>query len=293
MADRKVPAWKADWTDLTNKTHTEQAVWFMNGFWDEDKNDAERIWDYVHAMIEIHCDSQKTYGSLTWEGKEGNDLDQFKSHRFLEKFGETLTVKKLAAELKKIDIDNNKRMCMSEYLLFKYGKTGEQVANAPQGGGSPEKYDAAKKSFNNARIALQDAIAKKTELQTALAALEKEEKAYNDAITKLENKKTDTRLSTTKRNSAAVQLDMLKSEDPMPLRKAKITSSAAIRKSKKAEKKAKKEFDAAKAQFDALKKTGGVAYGEIWWMERELAEIQKDAPGGKKKRKADSKEGKR
>jgi hypothetical protein len=43
----------------------------------EHKNDAETVWKYAHKMIEL--DQPK--------GKEGNDLDEFNAHRFLEQNG--------------------------------------------------------------------------------------------------------------------------------------------------------------------------------------------------------------
>lgn len=72
---------KAKFTLLTRKPYIEQAHWFMNGFWQEVEFDAESIWKVVHKFIEL--DPKK---------KEGNELDEFWSHKFLESQGETLTV---------------------------------------------------------------------------------------------------------------------------------------------------------------------------------------------------------
>jgi len=271
-------SWKDDWKTLVAMTHTEQAIWFLNGFWNDVEKDKELIWEYAHTFIEIECGKPKLYGSKKWEEKEGNDLDQFKSHQFLEKIGETLTVKALQDFLKKIDIDSNRKMCMTEYLIHKYKKKGEEVVNSPQGGGDPEEFKKARSQFNAAKSAFQAANAAKIEVEEAVAALEKEEKEYNDQIKKFEVKSNDNRLSAMKRARAKNELETLKCKDPLPLTKAKLTSKAALKKCKKAEKQAKVSFEEAKKTFDELKKKGGAALGAIWWMERELIETQKYKP---------------
>jgi len=90
--------------DLTSRPHKDQAVWFLNAFWEvwsppprpllwlmppkknsspqEFGEEAEKLWKFVHKAAELD------------EGKrhEGSDLDEFQAHRFLEHFHETLTV---------------------------------------------------------------------------------------------------------------------------------------------------------------------------------------------------------
>jgi hypothetical protein len=39
--------WKDAFKEITTKTHTEQAIWWLNGFWEEadiGENQAEKIW---------------------------------------------------------------------------------------------------------------------------------------------------------------------------------------------------------------------------------------------------------
>jgi hypothetical protein len=106
---------------------------------------------------------------------------------------------------------------------------------------------------------------------------------------------------------AANELAQLKGEDPLPLRKAKITQEAAVRRVQKAQKEvaeqkeateakkaeqeeAQKQLEAAHAQLEEAeaelqekmaeaqaelqkaKDAGGVAQGNFWWMERQLYE---------------------
>ena len=68
--------------ELCNKPFKDQAVWFLNAFWsDFGEKEAETIWSQVDLCVSL--DDQKA---------QGNDLDEMKAHRFLEKIGDTHTV---------------------------------------------------------------------------------------------------------------------------------------------------------------------------------------------------------
>jgi len=86
-------------------------------------------------------------------------------------------------------------------------------------------------------------------------------------------------------------------EDPLPLRKAKITTEAAERKADKvrapfraareaaeaAEDEARRRLDEAEAFLNEIKKKPGQAYGALWWIDRELQEQRKYLPSNKRK----------
>lgn len=113
---------KAKFLELTRMKYVDQAKWFLNGFWTSGaEQEAENIWKYTNKFIEL--DPNK---------KEGNELDEFWSHKFLESLGETLTVIKLREKLRQIDVDANGKMALLEYLLFKYNKTVPETVNSPQ-----------------------------------------------------------------------------------------------------------------------------------------------------------------
>ena len=127
--------------EIQAKSHTEQAIWFMNGLWQgEAENHAEDIWGFVHLFWELQYDKPKYYGAKGKKQREekvapeGSDLDQVKAQRFLEKLGEVKTATQLRKELATIDVDKNNKMSITEYLLFKYGKTPKDIIEAPQGG---------------------------------------------------------------------------------------------------------------------------------------------------------------
>jgi hypothetical protein len=88
---------KSQFLELTRKKYSDQAIWYLNGFWKEGAEpESENVWNYAQKFIEL--DSRK---------KEGNELDEFWSHKFLESLGETLTVIQLREKLRKIDQDVN------------------------------------------------------------------------------------------------------------------------------------------------------------------------------------------
>ena len=118
----------------------------------------------------------------------------------------------------------------------------------------------------------------------------------------LEQKSKDPNASTVARSKAANELAQLKGEDPLPLRKSKITQDAALRKVEKekkivaeaiaaAEDKATKveaavreaevKFNEAQEYLQRVQQNGGSANGALWWMERELKEVQKYLPKSK------------
>ena len=117
--------------------------------------------------------------------------------------------------------------------------------------------------------------------------LEAEEKAFNDKLDAL--KAVAENGGGVKAMKAKNEIAQMLSEDPLPLRKARITQGAALKRAEKATKianalleTAQQMFKEAEDQLEAVKNAGGgVAQGKIWWMERELAEKKKFMPGGR------------
>jgi len=286
---------------LTAKTHTEQGIWWLNGFWKEAESYAESVWEQVHLAIELESGKPKMYGSKVWEVKEGCDLDEFKSHNFLEKLGDVMTVKQLRAHLKELDIDNNNRMSLSEYFLGKYKKTPSDLVSSPQGGeAEAEKLEAAAKAVEVAGAALREATAQEesslaaaklakealdasnkaaTELKEAVAALEAEEKALADKKAGFQKKIDDPNMSSMKQNMAKNELAQLNSEDPLPLRKAQITQKAALKKAEKAAKLAAAEKEKADAAAEAAAASKAKAVEAFEEAEKALEDLKKNGDG--------------
>jgi len=230
----------------------------MNGFWGQGINtdEAAKVWDYVKKFIELDMMSTER------KGAQGNELDQFWSAKFLEDCDKAMTALSRKDALKKIDLDSNGKMSTIEYLVWKYNKGLEETVNAPQGT-SPE-LEAAQRSLERLQVTLK-------ELQAAVDELKKQEDEYNKKINDLTAKSTDASASMVNRSKAANELAQVKAEDPLPLRKAKITQEAAVRK-------VEKEMKEIRVLIDQLKGKGGVAPGALWWMEREMFEADERLP---------------
>jgi len=298
--------WQNGFKELTAKPHSAQAQWWLNGFWNKGADkDAENVWKIAHMFMEIDAGHPVLYGSKTQDFKETADLDEFKSHVVLEKLGETLTVQALRKRLKALDIDNNNRMALSEFLLDKYKKTPAELVNSPQGTLDRSIIDAAQAKCDEAQDLLDKASEAKRACDIAEAPLKKAneelavvvaeiaalEKARSDRLAELDGIINGSGGAVGK-GKATNEKAQLQSEDPLPLRKAKITQEAALKRVEKARapftaateaaeaarQEAEAAFTAAQASLDELKKKGGTPHGTVWWMERVLHEKMKFMP---------------
>jgi len=303
---------QAAWSEIVTKKYSDQAIWFMNGFWDDVQANAEDIWKWVEMFGQLDQDKKA----------DGCELDEFWSHKFLESLGQTMTVIEMREKFRTIDVDFNKRMSLTEYLAYHFKKSIQEVIDAPQGDNQEEieaaqaaveaaqkavdamvaRLDEAKAASDAAEAAAAPYRAAVAENEKALEELHAQEKAYQDKKDSLEKTKNDMSIGVVKRNKAANELDQLLSEDPLPLRKAKINQEATVRKMEKAAKpfneasakataakevaeaavaEAEKMLQAAVDSLNEAKKKGGVAHGSIWWMERSIEEKKKYMPGYK------------
>jgi len=300
---------QAQWKALIQKPHHDQAVWFLNAFWNGGvKQSSEDVWKYVLKFNELSKMGDKS----------DHDLDELMSHKFLESTGETMTVLQLRAKLAEVDLDKNKRMCLSEYLLFKFNKKAHDLVNAPQGDSA--ELGKAQALVDESSRALDDVLAKLEEQKAATVKLEKaeaeaakaeeeakaalnelhaQEQALADKIALLEKKSEEG--GVVSRNKAKAELEQLKSEDPLPLQRAKLNQGATLRKSEKARKlaeeekikaleaaarleeaskEAEKKKEEALAYLDRVKSSGSGA-GRVWWLQREMYEKQLYLPKAK------------
>jgi len=288
---------KARFLELTRMKYNDQAIWFLNGFWaDGAEQESENIWKFTQKFIEL--DSQK---------KNGNELDEFWSHKFLESLGETLTVIQLREKLRKIDADVNGKMALLEYLAFRYQKSIPSVIDAPQGGDQgeiqkaqeellavQEALDTVTKKLEAQKQAEDEVKKAEADLRTAVNDLKAQEDGYKRQIDEL-TRKSESGESIVAKNKAKQELAQLKNENPLPLRRAKITQEAALRrveKDRKAAEEATRQVEEAVRQTEMkmkeaedflreVKRKGGIAFGAVWWMERELTEVKKYLPKSK------------
>jgi len=304
--------------DLCNRTYKDQACWFLNAFWDAfASKEAERIWGYIKKCSELDLDKHN----------DGNALDEVKAHKFLESFGETLTVMAMREQLRGTGAiaqnDRPKFVPITHYLLFRYQVNWHTLVNT-KGDNQAEIQEAQRlldqvtsafvesdKQANLARQAEAKARheeapfkAAQEELEAAVADVKKQEDARNAKTEQLQRISEE---GGVKGNKARNELAQHLAEDPLPLRKSKITLEAARKKAEKARapfEAATKEAEAARqkaedaleqtrrrveeaeAYLEEVKKKPGTPHGSIWWLERELEEQKKFLPerkGGVKK----------
>lgn len=179
------------------------------------QQESENIWKFWSKFVEL--DDKK---------KDGNCLDEFEAHRFLESLNEAMSVVEMRKKLREIDVNSDGQTSMIEYLIFRYNFTVEQAVNAPQGENQAEvaraqaMFDQVNAALDQQREAVAqlaaaeaELAAAEAELQAAVDALKAEEDAYHGRIAACEKIANDESIGVVKRNKAANELAQLKGED--------------------------------------------------------------------------------
>ena len=167
--------------NLCNKTHKEQAVWFLNAFWEDfAEKEAENIWNFVDQAQAI--DNAKAAGTA---------LDEMEAHRFLEKADSAHTVLEMRNLLRKTGAigqsERPKSVPLSHYFLFKYdahsNKLFHDLVNRSQGDNQKQieeaqaKLDAVQVAFDEASRTASAAAASLKEAQSREAAAKSAEES--------------------------------------------------------------------------------------------------------------------
>eukprot|EP00011_Vannellida_sp_DIVA3-517-6-12_P009216 CAMPEP_0114623426 /NCGR_PEP_ID=MMETSP0168-20121206/10241_1 /TAXON_ID=95228 ORGANISM="Vannella sp., Strain DIVA3 517/6/12" /NCGR_SAMPLE_ID=MMETSP0168 /ASSEMBLY_ACC=CAM_ASM_000044 /LENGTH=400 /DNA_ID=CAMNT_0001834661 /DNA_START=31 /DNA_END=1233 /DNA_ORIENTATION=+ len=305
----------AQLADVCGKTYKEQAIWFLNCFWEEHgEKDAELIWNYVHKCGEL---DDQNHG-------DGSGLDEMKAHVFLEAFQETLTVREMRASLRSTgaigEKERPKAVPLVHYLLFKYQVDWHTLVDASRQGSNKEELEKAQRLLeevqeafrqsearaSEARVAHNEAVAREAEakareaeaiqseadakareaeahsaaeqakaaeaeaeqreqenraaqaeLEAALAEVKAQEDAYNAKTAELERKSEEGGIVS--RNRAKNELAQHLGEDPLPLRRAKITAEAAVKNAERATNAAAAAKEAASAARQASEEAAAAA----------------------------------
>ena len=345
------PEIQKKWDVISTKKYADQCKWMLNGFWDKLGKDAEDIWKWCQTFSELDPEAKAEGHELDefWSHKFLETLGETMTViEMREKF------RKIDADFnKKMSIieyimyrynitpeqaanapqgENKEGIARAQKMVDEAQKAVDDMnvkleeskkaaaAAAAAADNANKAAAAAKETADKAAAAAEAAKAAEEENKKALDELHAQEKAYEDKKAELTKTKTDMSIGVVKRNRAANELDQLLSEDPLPLRKAKITQAATVKKSEKAAAaaqaaKEKADADAAAAQaaaeeaeraradaeaaeqavaaavaeaekkfqealdfLEAEKMKGGIAQGDIWWMEREITEKKKYLP---------------
>merc|ERR1712137_370605 len=97
-----------------------------------------------------------------------------------------------------------------------------------------QSAEASAKSAESAEAREAEAKQAQQELEAALAEVKAQEDAYNQKKAELERKSTEG--GVVSQNKAKAELAQHLAEDPLPLRRAKITQEAAVKKAERATK---------------------------------------------------------
>lgn len=180
-----------------DNNYKEQGCFFLNAYWSEHSEETQNVWDYVAAFGEL--DGK--------QGESGVSLDEFESARFLEKFGQAMTVIERRNALKEIDVDTDNKMSLLEYVVWKYKLDIDTLMTRPQG--TNEELKKAQQLLKEVQDEINNIENQKTKLEAA---------AKGEGV---------------KAKKANAELEMLLKADQLPLRKAVISAEAAVRKAQK------------------------------------------------------------
>jgi hypothetical protein len=264
--------------ELCKKPFERQAKHFINAFWDRATANNKPFGENQEECERIYTWSQE-FSSFD-KGKRGNELDEFEAHQFLEKCVGALTVHDMRSALKAIDIDFNRMMSLTEFLIFHYSlqekdwvylvnwAPGMSVAQRrlieaaqAQMASAREKLAVSREMLEKSQDAAQQAqkeqelASNEASLSEAAAAestkatqdLEAQEQAKKDELAKQEAMACDESLSVVKRSRAKAQVAILKNDNGQSLRTMRITQGAAARKMAKAAIKAREAASKAEA----------------------------------------------
>jgi hypothetical protein len=149
---------------LAQRTYKEQAIWFLNSFWETLPKEAETLWKYAHKCGDLDLQNHHA----------GFELDELNAHRFLESFQETMTVREMRDSLRATGAigDRVKMVPLIHYLIYKYQISWNELVNASQGS-NKEEIEEAQRMLAAVQAAFQEA----ERAATAAAAALREAKA--------------------------------------------------------------------------------------------------------------------
>jgi len=164
--------------EVNGLRYKEQAIWFLNAFWksgpnfSEDLGEAENVWSYCNRCID-----------LDRKGEEGSELDEFQAHRLLEAINETLTVRDMRKVLTEVDVDFNKYVSLTEFLIYKYKVDWRELVNAPQGEQDEAKINEAQRLLDASTASMKQCEEKANAAKASETAAIESERAATAAET--------------------------------------------------------------------------------------------------------------
>jgi hypothetical protein len=189
--------------EVTAKNIDDQCRFFLTRF----------VLDFSGNFEEVLtlCEEFKKFAADEKNGApKDRELDEFIMHQFLERKGETLTVKALREHLQEIDLDKNHNVSFIEYALWKWKKGVEDLFKSS--GAPPELLAALDKAISD----FQSVLASKRQREERMAELQR-----------------TADLGGVKGMAAKNQLEQMKAEDSLAMNKQEVSSAANKRKAQK------------------------------------------------------------
>merc|ERR1712137_427004 len=235
---------------VCQKTYKEQAVWFLNCFWEEfaDK-EAELIWQYVLKNAELDLENHET----------GSGLDEMKAHVFLERFDETLTVREMRAKLRSTgaigESERPKLVPLMHYLLYKYNADWHTLVDETRQGDNKEELEKAEQMLKEVQQAFQESERAASAARKALLEAQSKEadaKAREAEAVARENEAVQRENEAVQREKEAVERENAAKASEQQAKQREAAAKASAEESRKIEEQAKKDAVAAKqAEVDA------------------------------------------
>ena len=158
---------------IASKPYKDQAVWFLNAFWNshfkENPTNCERVWAFTHKFTELDP-----------AGSIGCELDELRAHRVLEILDDALTFTEMRTKFHV----RARHVSLSELLIFVFKVDWIELVTAPQGAeGVAEQMAQAEALMEKSSAAVTQSRA------AAKIATDDERQATEKAQLALESKK--------------------------------------------------------------------------------------------------------
>lgn len=262
---------KEKFDDLCSRTYKAQAIWFLNGFWDRFSDAAENVWSWVHTFGKLDLEKGND-GSGLDELNAHRFLEQIGETKTVRELREALrssgaigqnerpklvplvhflvvrfqvdwhelvnSIQGNREEIEKAEANLREVMAALNEAEARAGEARRALAEAQN------RENQAKAAAEEARAREAEASAREQEarereapfkaaqeeLEAAVAELKAQEDAYNSKTEELKAKSEGAGVAAMRaKNELAQHLG----EDPLPLRRAKITQEAALKKAEK------------------------------------------------------------
>jgi len=280
---------------LSDRKPAAQAKWFLNAYWSSGPSFGDNDDDREHVF-----DACKSFKKHL---KAGTQLDQLDAHHFLERTHSALTWRTFKAKFAELDLDFNNNLSLAEYLIFRFDLADDVDAlvaytpNAIAGlvaaeeliAKATEDLEAVQASRAEAAAAKVDAEEARAEAKRVMDEINALKEKHARKATQLETKITKAAGKVVKQNRLRFQLEEHKNKKPVS-NKMELTQQAAVRRVKKsvracartvkrceaAVKVCEASLEAAHKNIAKLKKLSrNGSKAVLWWMERELKDMEK------------------